>query len=63
MSNLEKLLAQQKSLAERIAVAKANEKKLAREKVVRAAEKAGLFALSFEVLEREFSAIGERNRS
>ena len=63
MTPLERLLEQQKTLAKRITDEKANEKKRAREKVIRAAENAGLFDLKMDVLEREFAAIAERNKS
>lgn len=63
MSHLLKLLEQQKTLEKRIAEARLAEQKLAQQKVIAAAKKAGLFALPLEVLEREFLAIAERNKS
>lgn len=63
MNDIEKAELALATAKKRLADAKEKAKKQAREKVVRAAEKAGLFALPVDVLEREFLAIAERNKS
>jgi len=61
MTQIEKLIAQKDALDKRIAEARANQKKRARQKVMKLLETHGLFTLPAEVLAREFEAIAIKN--